>query len=176
MSSKPGSLTDFLADVVTDPAAVAHPDLKIEEARHGVGPAFHPAMAVGMENRFTRGPTKSEIGVYNAAWKEASVMANVEKVQLNHLNGLTEYLAFMAIAASLAVTIVIVTDAIVMAVPHGGVFQKRVRSLEDAEIFFSHRLIARLDRHPLTQPAADDHYRQDGNGEKNPAPFHAAIM
>lgn len=35
-------------------------------------------------------------------------MPNVEKVQVNHLNGLKEYLAFMAIAAFLAVTIVIV--------------------------------------------------------------------
>jgi len=35
-------------------------------------------------------------------------MPNVEKVQANHLNGLKEYLAFMAIAAFLAVAIVIV--------------------------------------------------------------------
>jgi hypothetical protein len=35
-------------------------------------------------------------------------MANVEKVQLNQLNGPKEYLAFMAIAAFLAVTIVII--------------------------------------------------------------------
>jgi hypothetical protein len=35
-------------------------------------------------------------------------MPNVEKVQLNQLNGLKEYLAFMAIAVFLAVTIVII--------------------------------------------------------------------
>jgi hypothetical protein len=33
-------------------------------------------------------------------------MPNVEKVQLNQLDGLRQYLAFMAVAAFLAVTIV----------------------------------------------------------------------
>jgi hypothetical protein len=78
--------------------------------------------------------------------------------------------------APLADGLVVVTRTIVMAIPHGGVFQKRVRFLQDAEIFFRDCLIARFDRHLLTHPTTDDHDCEDGNCHKNQAPLHIVVL